>query len=262
MAKVHLDRLQDRYGWSGEKYQELMATIIAENHISAQRAVGRKLTGYFAGQANKIKPQGNARLLVPDLTDVLPKRSVYFRKGAEQGKLLTDTVRTDLAKNLKAAMAEYLGQGNEKMQYQIGDKKSMIKPKLIAQFEKAITATFQGYTKGKAPANIHAIAVTEIRSAISDVKHLYAQRLANTNPGKVRMLKRWRHNPALSAVGRMGHRLVDGQTIAIAQAFLVPRYYGGQRIGVTAMDHPHDSRAPADQVISCNCECQYIVEIL
>ena len=263
MAKVHLDRLVGKFGWAGQSYRWLMGKIIEANHLSIQRAVGRKLVGFFSAQADKIKGQSNKQILVPDLTDVLPKHSVFARKGAERGEILTDSVRTQLANDLRQTVSDYLSQGGQKMQYQIGAKKGRIKPELVNVMERRIRQTFEGYTRrtgGEAPANLRTIAETETRSAISDIKHQYVQRLQDKNHGRVQVMKRWIHHA--SSQPREGHIQMAGKTAGMDETFNVPDIRGGRLIQVTPMLHPHDPNAPASQVINCHCEIDYVVAVL
>jgi hypothetical protein len=259
MAKVNLDRIEQRYGWKGAKYQELMTWILAENHKTTQATTGRKLARFFTDRIARAKTGG---VITPKIADILSVDSVYIRKGAERGTLLVDTLRAELNTQIKAALNKHIGSGEQIMQTMPGGKPARIKPQLVAKFKDAISDTFSGYMKGAIPANIQTIATTEIYSAISEVRHTYALRMAEMNPGRIRTLKRWSHSRRHNRVARIGHRTIDGATVLLNQGFQVPRYKNGKKIETTIMQYPHDYTAPADQVINCECECQYIVEIL
>jgi uncharacterized protein YbcI len=268
MAKLHVSRLAERYpgAMEGGNYRDLMTEIIANNHENIQRAVARVKRDEMGKAAARIKRSTTKQIAVPDLADVLPKRSVYIRKGAEQGQILSDTLRDRLTKDLRSTVADYLG---EKMQYKKGEARGQIKPELVEKMRARLTETFAGYRKAGpegVPPNIQAIAETETRSAIDDIKHTWATRLEESNPGRVRTWKIWRHHPGLSKEPRGNHAIIDGQRRPIGVPFLVPtakRGRGGWAWGApTVMQHPHDPSAPIDQVISCHCECDYVTEIL
>lgn len=272
MPKPHVSRLAERYPgpMEGGNYRGLMSDIIASNHESIERAVARVKRDEVGREAAKIKRSTTKQIALPDLAEVLPARSVFIRKGAEQGQIISDTLRDRLTKDLRASVAEYLGTGATSMQYKKGDRRGEIKPELVDRMRERITATFEGYRKAGpegVPPNVQAIAVTEARSAVNDIKHTWARRLEEANPGKVRVMKTWRQHPGLSHEPRTGHGTVNGRRIPIDTPFAVPRvvWVKGQGLRVietTLMMHPHDPSAPADQVISCSCECDYETEIL
>lgn len=156
------------------------------------------------------------------------------------------------------------------MQYKQGARRGQINPKLVADFRKKITATFEGYTKPDAtgvPANIDAIATTEVRSAIDDIKHTFNTRLQEQNPGKIIIMKTWHQHTSLARNPRENHNAVNGMTIPLDAFFPVPRMQwvkgkGLSVTGTTYMLHPHDHSAPVDQSVACNCECTYTTRIL
>jgi hypothetical protein len=261
VPKVYLDRLKEKYGWTGGKYRSLMDMIIAENHVSIARAVARVKVRNMKEYGAKLKRQKNKQMLTPELDDVLPKRSVFFRKGAEQGKLLTDSLRSRLAADLRTSVQEYLKQGKGTMQYQIGGQKGRMKPKLIDALQKRISESFAGYTKVDpeigVPPNVRAIAVTEMRSVVDDIKWEFAKRMVEKNPG-MQAQKRWKHNTHLVKTPRPGHLALDGVTIPIHEKFSVEQENGG----VVLMDHPHAPGAPPEEVISCQCEVDYLFDMI
>jgi hypothetical protein len=156
------------------------------------------------------------------------------------------------------------------MQYKRGEKRGQINPQLVAQFREKIAGTFEGYTKPGAtgiPPNIDAIATTEVRSAIDDIKHTFNTRLQERNVGKLQIIKTWVHHPSLSKNPRENHAALNGKAIPIDAHFSVPRtqWVKGRGLIVTSMTmmlHPHDPSAPVDQIVSCSCECTYSTRIL
>lgn len=270
MAKLNVSRLAERYpgAMEGGNYRDLMTEIIANGHENIQRAVARVKRDEMGKAAARIARSTTKQIAVPDLADVLPKRSVYIRKGAEQGQILSDTLRDRLTNDLRATVADYLG---EKMQYKKGEARGQIKPELVEKMRARLTETFEGYRKAGPdgiPPNVQAIAITETRSAINDIKHTWATRLEETNPGRIRTWKKWKHNPKLSKDPRGNHAIMDGVRIPLNAQFSVPRWgwIKGRGLGIigenTLMQHPHDPIAPVDQVVGCSCEAIYEVEIL
>ncbi len=281
MGKVYLDRLKERYGWTGGKYRQLMDWIIANNHESVQRAVGRVKVSRLKEEGKRLarRKKQPAQVSVPELDDVLPKRSVFIRKGAEQGKLLSDTLRTRLSKDLRGAVSEFLDRDESPMQYQRGERRGRMRPELIDRFQSRITKTFEGYTKTDpeigVPPNVRAIAVTETRSAIDDIKHTYAKRLIEKNPG-ARAIKRWKHNTHLVSEPRPGHKQVDGRERPLDKPFRIRQY---RKVGTKTrgpnkgapkwqftgqfvyMQHPHEPGQPPEEVIGCQCEVDYLYEV-
>ena len=133
MAKIHLDRLKEKYGdnVSGENYKELMSEIIANNHENIQRATARLSKDHYEKAAAKIKRSTAKQIAVPSLEEVLPKRSVYLRKGAEQGQMIADALRDKLTNDLRETVKDYLKTGKESMQYRKGENRGRIKQELI-----------------------------------------------------------------------------------------------------------------------------------
>lgn len=278
MAKIHLDRLKKKYGWTGSKYNALVSKIIMEQDIMISRRVAELHKNRLLVEGKKAAKRTGSNIEVPNVTDVLPKRSVFLRKAATRGELMMDALRDRLTSNLRKAVTEYLDKGKESMQYRQGERRGRIKPELVDDFEKVISSTFSDYVHRKPntpyPSNIHTIAVTEVNSAISLIKHRYTERLLQVNKGKLFVKKTWRQHPELSKEPRPGHRSVDGKSVAMNEAFSIPVY---QRIGTiksgpnrgrprwkrtgqyVQMQFPHDPNGPADEVIGCHCNVDYVV---
>lgn len=272
MAKLHSDRLKHKYGkhLTDKNFAGLMDEVIANGHESIQHAVARVKVDELNRVAATVKRAQNKTLVVPNLEEVLPKRSVYIRKAQEQRRIMSDTLRDQLTKDLRESVADFLKTGEGSMQYKQGARRGQINPKLVADFRKKITATFEGYTKPDAtgvPANINVIAETEVRSAIDDIKHTFNERLQERNQGKLRIMKTWIHHPSFSTEPRSNHREMNGITVPMDVPFMVPRMkwirgQGMREIGITPMKHPHDPDAPPDMVIACHCECRYVTQVL
>lgn len=275
MPRLPRKRLQAKYpGFfspSGDvtDYRGLMAEIVADNNQAVQNAVGRLQVSHFSDATRRIKASTTLQVAVPSLEDVLPKRSVFLRKGAERGRLLSDTLRTKLTSDLRDAVSQYLTPGGESGQYKQGERRGELKPEMVSALREKMTQTFQDYTKPGAtgvPKNIQAIATTEIRSAVDEIKHAWATRLEEQNAGRVHIIKKWRHHPSLSKTPRWWHHELDGVERPLSIPFTVKNWKktgnGWYWQEVNYMQHPHDSTAPAEQVINCSCECDYVVRFL
>lgn len=266
--KLSQKRLKDKYGETVTpgKYREMMDEIIAFNSEKVSNAIGRITNDKWSKALDKISTK-EKRFVVPSLEEVLPKRSVFVRKAAQQGAVISDTLKDALNKDLRGALSQFTeSTGEQTYLRRRGAKAGTINPKLIADFENRLTKTFENYVKKDPslgmPKNIHTIAVTEVRSTVNEAKSTFVNRLKQKNPD-LSVQKRWVHNASLSKENRPGHKQVDGRTVKDTEAFKVPRYKKVKgkwvRIGFTLMMHPHDPTAPTDQVIGCNCDVEHII---
>lgn len=262
MAKFHLDRLKKKYEnipVRGETYQELMKEVIAHNTERVSRKVLKIDEDNWSRALKKITPKEKT-FVVPDVSEVLPKQSVFVRKAAERGDLMRDTLRDELNKNLRESLKQFTPVTREATYIRRrGVKAGTINEKLIAQFEQNITNTFRGYTKKDPtfgmPTNIHTIAVTEMRATINNIQYDYVDKLISDNKD-IEFNKTWKQNKRMAKEPRLGHDEVDNVKIPMRDLFKVPRYKKIKRrwvrIGTTPMRYPHDPNAPPDQVIACN----------
>ena len=123
---------------------------------------------------------------MPDVSEVLPKRSIFIRKGAESGEKISDTIRDALTKTLRQSLNQFTPiTGEATYIRRRGVKAGTINDKLINNFEKDIRNVFNGYVKKnkflRMPPNIHAIAVTEYRGSIADIRSNYTDQLLQKN---------------------------------------------------------------------------------
>jgi hypothetical protein len=266
MPQIYLDRIKGKYGWTGTRYQRLVQDIIAYNTHKVSRAVTKVSDDVFKAQVRKISDPRVKRIVLPVLDDVFPKKDIYIRKAAERGRLITDTLRANIKKSLNDTVREF-SKTEPTYVYRRGVKASRINPKLIAAYEKRLAGTFRAYTRKDPrigfPPNVHAIATTEMRSTVNEVKQAYVDALQKKNP-EVKVRKRWIHNPSLSkAEPRRGHQQLNGKTIPMDRRFKVNLYVrAGKRwtlAGTDEMDRPHAQGARPEQVINCNCDIEYIV---
>ncbi len=266
MAKMHLDRLRRKHGFIGKKYQDLMKRILANNTEAVSRATARISNENYSKSLKRIRKK-EQRFILPDISEALPKRSVFVLKDAERGERLTDTLRSELDKQLRGVLTDLKQRKQPVFITRRGVKAGRISPVAISEFEKRIRTTFTNYTKKDKrygiPANIHTIAVTEVRSTVNEIKEQYNQRLLKKNPDKLRMFKKWIHNPTLSAEPRPHHMQMNGRMIKGTVPFSVRRKIKKKgrwvQVGWTKMMRPHDPTAPPDQVINCNCDVDYFM---
>ena len=260
MASAFFKRLAKKYGTENiknKKYEAVIQDILVHNNEKTSRAIARMSNDNYKNQLKKLNKKKQKVVKLPDISDVLPKRSVFLIKAAEQGKMITDTLRTRLEKDLRDTLRKFQETGESKMEIQRGRTTGKINKKLIQEFQKSITGTFESYTKKDkktgVPGNIRNIAVTEIRSTVGDIKAEYNWVFLEKNPG-VKMTKAWLHNRRLSKVPRKPHMALDRVTIPIQEKFKVDRE---KEAGYDMMDRPHDPAAPAHQKIGCSCDCVY-----
>lgn len=275
MAKVHIDRIIAKYnikpdpikGYAGKLYRELINHIIAQNTDNMNKNIVKMNRDGWNKALSKITPK-EKKFILPDISDVLPKRAIEIRKAATRGQLVSNTLRDTLTKNLRESLNQFTDiTGEATYIRRRGAKAGTINPKLIKDFEDRITTTFTNYTKRKKgelyPANIKAIATTEMRSAINEMKSIYVNKLREKNPDLI-FKKVWIHNRSLSNEPRRGHEKLNGISIDANEKFKVEVYkkIKGKLIYIRTelMEHPHDPNASAENVISCNCDLEYIAK--
>lgn len=231
-----------------------MTEIIAHNTEQVSKKVAKISKDSYIKQVDKMSGKFK-RLAVPDLSDVLPKRSVFMRKAADKGNLITDNLRDKLTKDLRAIIAD------PKYTRKRGELTGTLKASAIKDFEDSIKQTFENYTKRDSrigvPKNVHTIAVTEIRSVTNQIRNEYTMQMVKNNP-EVEARKQWRHNGRLVKEGRQSHVDLDGTEIGSNEKFEVLDEQSGR---VYMAEHPHAESLPAGSVIGCQCECQYFVRV-
>lgn len=261
MASIFFKRLEKKFGkknLSGDRYQDMISEILAHNNEKIANAVGRLSNDSYKASAEKLNKKKQKAVTLPDMAEVIPKRSVFLIKGAEQGSIISDTLRTKLEGDLRKTIADFQKRG--KIETKRGTGVGKINTDLIDSFRGSIIKTFESYTKKDkttgVPPNIKTIATTEIRSTINSIKAEYNKNLLAKNPGMV-MMKTWKHNRSLSKVPRKEHMEMDGETVPANKFFLVYNKAGQ----LDMMDRPHDPEAPAGQSIGCNCDVIYTAQL-
>lgn len=271
MAKIYLNRLAKKYGIdpknvSGENYQILMNQILARNTKNITEATAKLTDEHWTKSLSRVSTK-EKRFILPNVEEVLPAKAVYIKKTADQGQLITNSLRTKLSKDLQESLLEFRTAKTDEPAFirRRGIKAGTINPELINIFQAKIKDTFEAYTKIDptfgVPPNIKTIAVTEARSAINDIKDAYTKDMLSKNPD-MRMKKKWRQNKSLAKKPRKGHSMVNGQIIDFNEKFIVPLYnHKGEVIDNTPMERPHDPNARKEQIINCNCDIEHFAEI-
>lgn len=264
MARIFIQRLEKKYGKEnirGQKYQELINEILTENNQKVGNAVGRLSKKNYETQMKRLSAKKAATVKLPDVSEVLPKRSVYLIKAAQSGRAISDDLRASLERNLRETLAKYTNDGKPRLEIQRGKTTGRINRKLIDDFQAAITETYETRTKRDkelgVPKNVKQIAITETRSVVSSIKREYNQRLTNQNPDII-MMKVWMQNRMLAKKPRRSHAEQDGKELPMNEFFKVRREQSG---GFDNMHGPYDSQASAENVIGCNCDLLYKARI-
>jgi len=254
--------LAERHGKEevrGATYRDVVARIVSHNSRLVQRSV---LEADSQAVARAVRQRRG--VILPPVEEVMDPEALQVRKGAESGQVITDTLRGRLNAALQASLKERAASGKPLYSSKRGGG---LDPEVVASMERRIAEAFRPYVKrGKygVPDNVHAIAVTEVGSAVSDLKQRYVRKLLDANPGKYRAVKRWRHYPSLSKVPRLGHHLADGQEVGLEERFSVPEHVMERGRWVPTgrtilMLHPHDPAAPLGEVVSCHCAAEYVL---
>ncbi len=275
MAFIHRDRLSWKYGWNAslvpkerlrtQKYEAVVSKIIEENNATIDRRILEIDKGNMEKTLQRFKPGIKKTFILPDITEVLPKRSIYAIKAAESGKAISDTIRQKLGDKLRQVLKDEKGPHYIRRR---GIGAGTLNPKAIANLEKGIREVFETYTKKDPklgiPSNIHTIAVTEIRTTVNNIKRSYIESVQKQNPG-AKIKKEWIQNKMLTKEPRRGHSRVNGSVKELSEKFQVPVYNKiGKRYyisGYVSMSGPHDETASKDQKIGCQCELKYTIQM-
>ena len=223
-TRLTLKKLAKKYGVDikGATYTKVVQEIINENVARASKKMGnlsnRRMKQAFT---DSVK---DGIVTLPDYA--IP--NVTVRKGAEDGKMITDTLRDTLTRGLRKAITD--NPNNTE--------------KAIAQMQSYIKDTFTTYTTSHAKM----IAVTEVRSSVDLSKAEYVRELIARNPNRLRVTKKWVHNDHLVKTPRLTHKVINGEKVLFNQPFSIGLMY------------PHDPSAPASEVIGCQCGYQIEVE--
>lgn len=231
-------------------YAELIREVIAHNTEKVARGLGRLSEARYRRSADRAL--GSGVMVLPRWDEVVPKRAVWLKKSMESGEVISETLRNRLTAAMRQELVDWRGEA--------GAAPGRVPPELLRRLEARVAAEMRSYTAPSTPArqsNARAIAVTEVRSAVDEVKFEYAKRMALANTERLSVRKRWKHNDSLVRKPRPGHKALDGATVGLHESFTVqtPR-------GPVQMMHPHDPMAPAGEVIGCQCDYDVVVSEL
>lgn len=236
-------RLKKKYNFSGKDYGKLMERIARENAEKIGAAVANSDRKKLQRNIKDLEPKGKRgkKIKLPDVSSII-RRSPTILKAAENGRLLTKTLREKMRKAVKEVMLE---EG-------ISTTRGTVPKSLSAKVEKRFQETFKEYAernpKYGMPTNVHTIAVTEARSAANGIRREYMDAVAQETDRQ--LLKRWKHNADMSKHPRGNHRAMDGKEVKAGRKFKLKGADG--RTYLT--DGPHAPELPIGEKAGCNCE--------
>lgn len=249
MAKTAFEKayLKKKYGYSGEKYQELVSKIIKENHEKIATEVLARDERKFKKNLKEIQPKRDQKKIVLPDTSAVIRSSTTIIKAAQNGKLIADTLRENLRKKIKAVMIE---EG-------ITNRNGTVKKKLSAKVQQGITQVFKDYVKknpGESmPTNIKTIAVTETKFVVSNIRNEYIKRINAQTSEDYKIVKTWVHNTSMSASPRHPHEKLNGKKVEMDKPFVWKNEDGI----IIRANYPHEPGLPASEVINCHCDVSY-----
>jgi len=248
MAKIHLDRVTEKYGWKTHNYRVLMSGIIADNAQRIHNSVSQMDHSFLTDIARKLSGTEQA-INIPRLSDVLKPQSQWTRKGADRGKLITDSLKDKLSQDLRTVLdkPEYMRRR--------GKLTGTLKNQALLDMRETMTRTFRNYTKVDPsigiPKNIKAIVSTELRSVVNQTKQEFNRKLLAENPDLI-MVKKWIHNGNVwgskSYKARKHHQDLHGHEVAYADNFILWNKKAGTHYNVP---YPHYETLPPEEVINC-----------
>lgn len=241
-------RLKSKYGWTGEKYSDLISKVIKENKTTIGEKVANQGKRRFETSVKDILPKGREKIIrMPDAGNIV-RRSPTIIKAATQGELIMKTLRERMRMDIKQAMVET----------GVNAAHGHINKNTFSAVKQNLNNTFDGYTKKdpkfKKPNNIESIVVTETQSVANQVRKDYAKAVneAVTDSG-FKMTKTWIHNRPRKSEPRQNHIDMHGIEIDLDDSFLLTGVNGVKYM----IDGPYDPKLPASDVITCRCELQY-----
>ena len=149
MATIFWKRLKEKYGvedMKGGRYRKLMSEIVIQNNMKTGRAVGRLSNEHYKNSVKRLSKVNQKTIKLPPLDEVLPKRSVFIRKGADRGRMLSDSLRDKLNGTLRRTLNEYIKTGKPLIQEK-GRHAGRINLQLIDDFKASSIETFKSSTR-------------------------------------------------------------------------------------------------------------------
>lgn len=245
--KKTIAQIKADYRSGRTSYSQLMANVLADNSRRVAAAVANISDDHY----KKAISKKTGKIVLPRVEELIPRKSMVLNKTVQDGRLITNTLKEALITDLRASLEE------NRSTLASGKNAGRVNPKLVDAFKEKITETFSNYVEENPrldmPANIHTIAVGEVRSMVNQTKDNYTKEFVKQNP-QFTMRKRWLHNPKLSKKPRPHHaeaetNYKDG--IPVNENFVLST-------GVS-LRYPHDPKAPIEEVAGCNCDVEYFL---
>lgn len=237
-----------------------MSELLEKYNENIHRAVYRVKADRLTDTISRSK-RLRGKITIPQLDEVLPKRSISTKKVKEQGKIISQTLYDRLSKDLRDTL-------DQEQWYQAkGGRAGSMRKGLQESLQERMKETFESYT-GKTPGNLRNIVVTESRSALNEINRQFMARLMRKNPHlkgwKVWVQNRaWAKHPrtnhsigALLRSNPKGKRMKWGVGVPLNEQFTLQT-----KSGIIKTDGPHDATLPAEEVVGCNCEQKYYLEV-
>jgi len=260
VGSVYHNRLSEKYteiyetAISKKKYEKIIQQVFANNNKTTNKKIVKITNQQYKEQLKKLGKEKAKTIKLPDINTIVSEDAELLRRSKKSSKQISDTLRSQLERDLRNTLKEFDSTGEKRIEIQRGKATGKINPKLIESFQSKIKQTFESRTKrdkklGTSP-YVKGIAVTEVRSTINSLKQKYNEKLLEENPN-LEMTKTWLHNRSLSEVPRKSHMAMNGIVIPVKEKFEVGRDDGS---GKDYMARPHDPTAPLGQICNCNCD--------
>ena len=248
-ASAHQARIESKYGsgvFRGQNLAEITTTILEKNAESLSRAVLTTDKKRLRRNLKKILPASpgrSTRINFPDVSNVV-RRSKTVAKVAEQGEVITTSLRNRIQQDIKKTLIEN----------GLSTTRGTIPKRLTSQLKARLKTTFSAYTKKDPrlgmPKNIARIAITEARSAANNIRLEYATALQAANDS-FEIRKTWIHNHSRHPRGN--HKRMHKRNVKLENNFKFKSAQGG----VTYIAGPHDVRLGPEDTINCHCELTF-----
>lgn len=242
--KAHLKK---KYGWTGQKYQDLITKILVENHKKISDRVMYSDKKRFERNLKLISPKRDEkRIKLPDPEKIVKYSQVI--KSAQSGHLLTKTFKNRLRDTITKTLEEN----------KLFTKKGAVSKTIAKKVKKNLELLYNDYTaknpKTGIPNNLVAIARTETMSIVNTTRNEYIRRINQETQNDYKIVKKWIHNHSMSDQPRAWHEQLSRTRSVGYDSDFVYKNNKGQTFRAK---YPHDPRLPASESINCMCEIQY-----
>ena len=267
--RISIKRLRDKYGElniKNKKYQQVITDIIADNSESISTQIFIISDRTWKKEAQKLIDRKTNRpitLTFPEYKKIIPNKRVFSIKGAESGRMITQTLRNDLNFALRDAISDFEKEGTR--------YRGRLRPEIIKKMKSKVKDVFVNYQKKDprygVPSNIRNIAVTEVRSSVNMIREKYVEKYLVENKDKIIMKKQWIQNKSMAKEPRRSHNYINKKIIDFYDFFEFPEYkkVKGRWVKtgkIIIMSRPHDPAGGASENIGCNCEVRYIAKAI